>query len=104
MYITSVWQVCNKELHKTDRLEDMEGKKEIMKTIKQEYKVGLGRLPAYRFSYILKKKETEILQKSQEHINHLLAIVKQGSILYHGPNWIGNEFSYQGSLYIKCNR
>ena len=52
----NIWEARNKQLHETDRIKDLEGKKEIMEAIEAEYELGLRYLPAYGFSYLFKKK------------------------------------------------
>ena len=54
----------NKQLHHTERIKDMEDRKEIIEAIKKEYKVGLSRLPAYVFSLMFKKKQEELIKES----------------------------------------
>ena len=41
-----------RKLHKTERLQELEDKKEMIEAVKKEYKIGLGRLPVYGFSEI----------------------------------------------------
>lgn len=77
----------------------MAGRKEIIKAIKAEYKLGLGRLPAYGFSYMFKKKEEEMIKSDMDTMTHWLATIKQGRIIHNDPNRIQDEFYSKGALY-----
>ena len=98
-YIFTIWQERNEQLHRTDRIKDLAGRKEIIKAIKAEYRLGLGRLPAYGFSYMFKKKEEKLIQSDMETMIHWLATIKQGRIVYEDPNRIQDEFYSTGALY-----
>ena len=71
-YNVSIWTARNEQVHKTDRIKDLEGRKEIIKAINNEYRIGLGRLPAYGFSYMFKKDPNELTKSSMdsEHMEH----------------------------------
>ena len=62
----NMWMGRNKQSHHTDRIKDMEGRKEIIEAIKKEYKVGLSRLPAYGFFFMFKKKQEELIKESMD--------------------------------------
>lgn len=59
-YNVNMWVGCNKQLHHTDRIKDMKGRKELITAIKEEFKVGpsRGRLLSirYGFSFMFRKK------------------------------------------------
>ena len=57
-YLHSIWMGRNDQLHKTARILDMEGWKEMINAIHTEYHVELGRLPAYGFYICLRNKQT----------------------------------------------
>ena len=98
-YLSTIWQYRNEQLHKTERIKDMKGKKEMIKAIKAEYKLGLGRLPAYGFSYMSKKKIDDMMKYDMDSMIQWLSIIKQGRIVYDDPNRIKNEFFEKGALY-----
>ena len=54
--IMSMWVGRNQKLHNTARIEAMEGKSEVIEAKKKEFDIGISRLPAYEFSYILDQK------------------------------------------------
>lgn len=74
----------------------MEGgrRKEIIEAIKQEYQVGLSHLPAYGFSAMFKKKETELTETSMDNMKHWLSMIKQGRIVHSDPNTIGHKTDF----------
>ena len=98
-YLTTIWIGRNQQLHQTDHILDMEGRKEMIQAIKDEYKIGLGRLPAYGFSYMFKSSPDDLAKSSLEKIKHWLAIIKQGRIVYEDPQRIEDEFFTKGALY-----
>ena len=98
-YLTTIWQHRNEQLHKTERIKDMKGKNEIIKAIKAEYKLGLGRLPSYGFSYMFRKKIDDMIKSDMDTMIQWLSIIKQGRIVYDDPNRIKDEFFDKGALY-----
>ena len=81
----------------------MEGRQEIIEAIQKEYSIGLGRLPAYGFSGMFKKKEEELIHSSMESMKHWLGIIKQGRIVYKDPNRVTDGFSQPGALQKSLN-
>ena len=98
-YITTIWVGRNQQLHQTDHILDMEGRKEMIQAIKDEYDIGLGRLLAYGFSYMFKSKPEDLASSSLDKIKHWLAIIKQGRIVYEDPQRIEDYFFTTGALY-----
>ena len=98
-YLFTLWVCRNQQLHNTDHILDMEGRKEMIKAIHDEYNIGLGRLPAYGFSYMFKSTPEELSQASMAKIKHWLSIIKQGRIVYEDPQRIEDDFFIQGALH-----
>ena len=98
-YLTTIWNGRNTQLHQIDHILDMEGRKEMIKAIHDEYNIGLGRLPAYGFSYMFKSPAGELAKSSMEKIKHWLSIIKQGRIVYEDPQRIEDDFFTKGALY-----
>ena len=97
-YNMSIWMARNEQLHKTDRILEFEGKKEVIGAIKKEYKIGLGILPAYGFSEMFRHKEEELLKESLDAMRNWLGIIKQGCIVFQYPNIIEDEFYINRAL------
>jgi exonuclease III len=96
--IYNLWTFRNKKLHETDRILDMEGRQEINDAIVQEWKIGIGTLPAIEFSYLLSGKIEQTLSRSIQHKRSWLAIVRQGRILHEDPHLIHDGFMINGAL------
>ena len=97
-YNMFIWTARNEQLHKTERILEFEGKKEVIEAIKKEYKIGLGRLPAYGFSEMFRHKEEEIIKESLDTMRNWLGIIKQGRIVFQDPNRVEDEFYVEGAL------
>ena len=50
--IYKTWEQRNEQLHKTQRIADMEGMVQVKQSITNEYQRGIGRLPASEFSHL----------------------------------------------------
>ena len=71
----------------------------MIQAIKDEYNIGLSRLPAYGFSYMFKSSAEELAKSSLAKIKHWLAIIKQGRIVYEDPRRIEDDFLTKGALF-----
>jgi hypothetical protein len=96
--IFNLWKFRNSKLHETDRILDMEGRKELDNAIIQEWTIGIGSLPAIEFSYLLSGKIEQTLTRSIQHKRSWLAIIRQGRVLHEDPNLIQDEFMTNGAL------
>lgn len=56
----------NKQLHKTERLIELEGKGILIKAIHVEYAIGLSRLPAHSFPWMFQRKQEELTKESND--------------------------------------
>ena len=59
-----MWQNRNEQLHKPDTLLEMEGKKELNKSLLKEWRLGLSDLPAFEFTHFFRIKKDKLLKKS----------------------------------------
>jgi hypothetical protein len=96
--IFNLWKFRNSKLHETDRILDMEGRKELDNAIIQEWNIGIGSLPAIEFSYLLSGKIEQTFTRSMQHKRSWLAIIRQGRVLHEDPNLLQDEFMTNGAL------
>ena len=94
----AIWKGRNEQLHNTQRIKDMEGKGEVQKAIRNEFRIGLSRLPAYGFAYLFEMRLLTLLKKSFEYMKEWLYIVKQGRIVHRDPNKLYDDFDKKGPL------
>ena len=101
-YNMFVWMARNEQLHKTERIKELEGRQELIEAIKNEYAIGLSRLPAYGFSDMFRQKEEEIVKESMNTMRNWLGIIKQGRIVFEDPKRLHDKFdtdkTYKQSL------
>ena len=90
-----VWIGRKEQIHKTDKIKDLEGRKELIKAIQE---VGLSRLPVYGFSFMFKKKQNELVKESMDSMKTWLSIIKHGRIVHLDPKQIQDEFDMEGAL------
>ena len=76
----------------------MEGRKELIKAIQNEFKVGLSRLPAYGFSIMFRKKESVLITESMDSMRTWLSVIKQGRIVHQDPKRLCDDFDKKGAL------
>ena len=96
--IFTLWTNRNSQLHNTARIEDLKGKEEIINGIKEEFRIGLGGLPAYGFSSMFSMKEAYIVKRSMDFMIQWLSIVKQGRIVHNDPRQLRDGFYKPGAL------
>ena len=77
----------------------LEGKKEeLINPIKDRYKVGLSRLPAYGFSMMFRQKQEELITESMKTMQNWLGNIKQPHIVHQVPNRLQDEYFSDGAL------
>ena len=94
---SAIWKGRNEQLHETARIEDMQGKTELIEVIKKEYRIGLSALPAYGFSHMFKIIQKVLFEKSVESMRDWLTVIRQGRILYKDRNRVKDDFDMKGS-------
>ena len=93
-----IWNERNKRIHDTERIKQLEGKEPLLEAILQEWSIGLGRLPASDFAYLLSGNEEEILSASLPAQRRWLALVRNGRILLDMNNILYDEFITNDAL------
>lgn len=76
----------------------MEGMTVVEDSIKQEYKIGLGHLPASEFSHLFRNKVEELLKKSDETLMNWITIIRQGRILMDSTNLVEDDITHSKAL------
>ena len=94
----SIWTERNNQLHNTIRIQELEGVPTLKKAIKDEWDIGLGRLPASEFSKYFKTKLPILLQKETEHLKHWFLVIRQARVLMDPTNVLEDEFSTSKAL------
>ena len=94
----SIWDERNKQLHNTKRIGQLEGRDNLELAIQREWQIGLGRLPAPEFAYLLSGNIRDLLKSSLSSLRRWLALVRNGRILLDTSNIIHDEFMTNESL------
>ena len=97
-YNAKIWMARNEQLHKTERIKDLEGRKCLIKAIEAEYAVGLSALPTHGFSWMFRKKKEALTKESCDVMRNWLGIIKQGRIVHRDPRQVIDEFYEDGAL------
>ena len=77
-----MWDNRNNHLHKPDKILEMEGRKELNKSIIAEWKLGLGDLPHFEFSHYFRIKQDKLMKKPVEGKKDWLANIKMARALH----------------------
>ena len=77
-FLFNIWEGRNKQLHNTNRIKDMQGFQILLKSIKKEWQVGLGRLPTHQFDIYFRGSLKSILSQNEEGLKHWLVTVQLG--------------------------
>ena len=93
-----VWESRNSQLHKTQHIQDMEGVPILKQSITNEWKQGLGCLPASEFSSFFSPTLDHILTKSEDYLKQWLLTVRQGRLLLDPRHLIHDEFETSPAL------
>ena len=96
--ITALWEGRNKQLHQTERINDLEGMPLVREAIETEWRIGLGRLPASQFSQYFSLPLDKLLERSHDHLKTWLSTIRQGRILLDPSNLCHDEFEEMSSL------
>ena len=83
--IYSVWEGRNKKLHDTEKIKELEGRKDLEYAIQAEWDIGLHRLPASDFSSLFAGRIQNILDKDMEFLRTWLSIIRNGRYLHKDP-------------------
>ena len=94
----NIWNDRNTQLHHTDRIKEMEGRFPLEIAIRREWYIGLGRLPASEFAYLLSGSIDRLLESSLPSMRRWLAVIRNGRILLDKDNVISDEFMTNESL------
>ena len=97
-FLYKIWDTRNQQLHKTARIQDMEGIPLLLQSIQNELNIGLGRLPAYEYSSYLKVPMQVIQQKPPEWQKHWFLVIRQARLLLDADNLISDEFASSSTL------
>ncbi len=92
------WEERNHRLHETDRIKELEGKPLLEEAIRNEWSVGLGRLPPSEFSYLFSGGLDRTLKGNLTALRRWLAIVRNGRILLDKANVLDDCFIRDESL------
>ena len=87
-----IWEGRNGQLHKTERIKDMEGLPLLKEAIRKEWEIGLGHLPASEFSHHLTLPVSKILDKSEEALKLWFLTIRQGRIVFDQGNLLHDDF------------
>ena len=93
-----IWNGRNQQLHKTQRIKDLEGLPLLKQAIRQEWNKGLGLVPASEFSRFLSPAIDDILKRGEESLKLWFLTVRQGRILFDQRNLIQDDFSSSKAL------
>lgn len=93
-----MWENRNEQLHKPDKILEMEGRKELIKCVLQEWEIGLGDLPAFEFTHFFRIKKEKLLKKSVEGKKDWLANIKMARVLYEDRSRKTDEFDTNQAL------
>ena len=63
--LMKMWQNRNDQLHLPDTLLEMEGKRELNRSILAEWALGLSDLPAFEFTHFFRLKKEKLLKKAK---------------------------------------
>ena len=81
-FLLSIWEFRNDKTHEKDNMDTLEGIEILEEVILQEWKRGLGKLPALEFSQFFRIKKDKLFKKSTEWKKDWLLTVKLGRKLY----------------------
>ncbi len=93
--IREIWELRNEKAHELSVLEDLEGRPSVVLAIKEEWKIGLHRLPT-SFTIMFKRKLQDLLQMSLSHLKDWLLTLRLGRELHH-DTLVQDEFCKKGS-------
>ena len=94
----NIWNERNKQLHETQRIQDLEGVPTLQTSLRMEWQQGLGRLPASEYSGYFTQSLEDIMLKSIDTQKQWLLTVRQGRILLDPTNLIHDEFASSNAL------
>ena len=97
-FLFGIWDERNQRLHQTDHILDLEGRKELLLAMEQEWRLGLSLLPASDYGYLFVKPLRYLQQQSLDWQKDWVATVKQGRELYQDHRRIDDDFNKQGPL------
>jgi hypothetical protein len=87
-----VWDQRNKQLHETNRIHELEGLPELIQSIRTEWSLGIGTLPAVDFSHLFSITLDTLLSKSIDSQKDWLSVIKLGQRLHQDPNLVDDGF------------
>lgn len=97
-FLQGLWTGRNEQLHKTKRIEELQGLPIVQQAIRQEYNLGLHRLPASEFSIYFSLPVEKLLTRSLENIRQWLLTIRLGREFHGGAEHIQDDFSVNGTL------
>ena len=93
-----IWDERNSQLHKTERIHDLEGMPVVREAIENKWKIGIGRLPASQFSQYFRLPLDKLMMKSYDYQKTWLTTIRQGRILLDPSNLCNDEIEESTSL------
>ncbi len=96
--LQSIWTGRNKQLHETNKIQELEGLPELQESIRTEWTIGISVLPAVNFSYLFLTDLQTLVSKHIDSQKDWLALIKLGRSLHNDPNTNHDGFSVKGPL------
>lgn len=97
-FLYALWDLRNQQLHNTDRIKDMQGLPHLQSSIRREWSIGIGRLPASEYSKFFTMEISDILNKPFEWQQTRFQIIRQARILMDTSHLITDEFTTSSVL------
>ena len=94
--LMALWAGRNEQLHKTDRIHELEGLSTLKSAIKAEFDLGLHRLPACEFSIYFSVPYETLCQRHISALRTWLHTIRLGRELHGGHDIIIDEYSVNG--------
>ena len=96
--LQALWAERNKQLHNTNRIYDLQGLDTLKDAIRQEYNLGLHRLPACEFSIFFSSPVETLLTRDIVSLRVWLQSIRLGRELHGGIDIIHDECSVNGAF------
>ena len=93
---SALWKGRNEQLHQTDRIKDLQGLPLVLQAIKNEFNLGLHRLPPSEFSVLFATSFETLSKRSLDSLRHWLLTIRLGRSLHGGIDIIADVFTPDG--------
>ena len=94
--LQQLWAGRNEQLHKTDRIKDLQGLPTLIDAIQHEFQLGIHRLPACEFSIYFATPVDSLIKRDISALRTWLLTIRLGRDLYGGSDIIVDEYSTNG--------